>query len=130
MYELIKETAGIEQAQKINVLDIPFENYMNGLTINFVGAFANGGEVLGLDIIQKLAEISTKYNKNNFNAMIKGYSDENILAINEHFSQDFLKKNLTLADDKYYIVGPPTINTQVPKALRKLGISEEKIMLV
>lgn len=131
MYDLVKKTAGANKAEEMNILKIPFDSFMNDLNIKFIGAFPNEEEFLGLDIIQKLAEISSKYDKQNFNAVVKGCSDPNMISTKENFSsQEFLKKNLSLTEDKYYVVGPLRLGAEVPKALMKLGVAQEKIMLV
>ena len=130
MYQNIRIKAGIEQAKKMNVMNVPFDDYLNGVKINFIGAFANEREILGLDIIKKLAEISNKYQLNNFTAIINGYSDQYILGTKEFFTQEFLNKHVGLTEDKYYIVGPPMMNAQVHEGLVNLGVNKRKILLV
>ncbi len=130
MYQLIKEKIGKGSAEKVNVYKMPLDNIMEGLEVKFFGAFANKKEIIGLDIIEKLAEISKKYKVNNFNAIMKGYGDENIVQTKEYFSADFFRKNLTLEEEKYYIVGPPKMNSQVSRDLAKLGVTGDKIILV
>ena len=130
MYQNIRIKAGIEQAKKMNVMNLPFDDYLNGMKVNFVGAFANEREILGLDIIKKLAEISNKYQINNFTAIINGYSDQHILGTNEFFTQEFLNKHVGLTEDKYYVVGPPMMNAQVHDGLVNLGVNKRKILLV
>ena len=129
MYEIVKEKAGKEKAEELNVYGIPFDDYMNGLSINLIGAFANEKEVLGLDIIKKLAEISNKYNRNNFTALMRGYSDENIKGTKERFTADFLKTTLGPDEERYYVVGPPKLNSHVFEALESIGVPKERIIL-
>ena len=130
MYRVLKEKVGERSAEKVNVYKIPLDNVMEGLEIKFMGAFANKKEIIGLDIIEKLAEISNKYKVNNFSAIMRGYGDENIVQTKEYFSADFFRKQLTLTEEKYYIVGPPKMNAQVRRDLVKLGVTEDKIILV
>jgi len=130
MYQTIKDKAGVEKAEEINVSKTPFDNILEGLNVNFVGSFENENEVLGLDIIQKLAEISKKHKIDNFKAMVKGYGDENIVKVNEFFSKDFIEKNVTLQGSKYYIVGPPKFNAQISRDLASLGVGKDTIVLV
>jgi len=131
MYEILKEKVGVEKAEKINVLGLPFHNWMNGLDVTFMGSFVDEREVLGLDIIKKLAEISKRYGKNNFRAFMKGYGDENIERITERFSRDLYSKNIDVSkEERYLICGPPTFNKQAVRNLLKLGVMKERIMLV
>jgi len=130
MYQMIKDKAGTEKAEKINIYQIPFDNVMEGLKVNFVGSFVNQNETLGLDIIQKLAEINKKYKIDSFSAKVKGYGDENITQVKECFSKDFFEKNVTLTGEKYYIVGPPKFNTQISQDLASLEVAKDTIILV
>ena len=130
MYQAIKEKAGVEKAEKINVYNIPFDKIMEGLKVNFIGSFANKKEVIGLDIIEKLAEINNKYKIDCFGAIMRGHGDENIVQTKEYFSEDFLKKNLDITKEKYYIVGPPKMNAEISRDLARLGVAKNKIILV
>jgi len=131
MYDILKEKAGVEKAEKINILGLPFEKWMNGLDVTFMGSFADEKEVLGLDIIKKLAEISKRFGKNNFRAVMKGYGDENIERITERFSRDLFSKTIDVSkEERYFVCGPPTFNKQAVRNLAKLGVMKERIMLV
>jgi len=130
MYDLLKEKVGIEKAQEINVLDIPFDSFFNGLKVTFLGSFADESEVLGLDIIKKLAEISKRYGLNNFTAIMKGCSHEHISKVQERFTQDFFAKTLNLNEDKYLIVGPPRFSNDVLNNLSKLGVPKNKLTFI
>jgi len=130
MYEVMKDKAGVDQAKQINILNIPFETMLNGLQITFIGSFANENDFIGSDIIKKLAEISKRYNQNNFRAIIKGCSHEHITQLDKRLDRNLLTELVNANHDKYFVVGPPEFNNNTLQTLKKLGIQKQKIILV
>ena len=130
MYEVIKEKAGADKAKQINILNLPFETILNGLQMTFIGSFANENDFIGSDIVKKLAEISKRYNQNNFRAIIKGCSHEHITQLDKRLDRSLLTEIVDANHDKYFVVGPPDFNNNTLQTLKKLGIKKQKITLV
>jgi NAD(P)H-flavin reductase len=117
-----------------NYLDIFHEDYDKRILPDFkmklLGSFSKKSDIIGLNMISKLAEISNLYNLNLFEAKIKGYEDEHITAINGTFDEQFLRNNISLEVERVYICGPAGFVTGGYKKLIDIGFKNTQILVV
>jgi len=117
-------------AESMNVYE---EGYSKTLDSSFnivlCGSFASEREMVGFDIVSKLAEINADYGLKNFRSVVRGVRNENVQRIGK-FDLEFLKENVGKNVEKVMICGPPEFNRELLQWLRETGFESEKIQIV
>ena len=114
------------------------ENYETTFDKSFqvvlFASFATFEDFSGYNIIKKLYEISKEENLKLFDMVIrmgKGSKVTDIPTTDGMFDSEFARKYIDNTKlSRVYICGPPVMNKSVPKALRKIGISNSRIVIV
>ena len=120
-----------EIINSVNVFGEEYDKYLDpSFRLELYGAFPHINEIIGLDILKTLAELSSLYEKNNFMAKIKGYSDAYISNLDKRISRDLLREITRNDFERILICGTTTFNHDTVLMLRKLQISDDKIFIV
>ena len=139
---LLKKAIFLAAAQRknsSNIVNLYNENYTEtferSLNVVLFGSFATIEDFTGYDFIKKLFEISRDENLRLFDLMIKmgkgAKKLPDIPSTEETFNTEFVKKHVEGSKlSRAYVCGPPGMNNSVPKALKKIGIPQNKIYSV
>jgi NAD(P)H-flavin reductase len=135
-YFLIKTMHDVLKQKKPEADLSPFErlgmdfSHLDKTKIHFIGAFRSEEESYGLDIVTKLAELSTEYELPVFIAMTTCKSGEHVLKHDGRIDEDFLMRVVKPNGECYYVCGTPSFNREIPGILEGLGVEKESIVIV
>jgi len=132
MHTVLKKNVGNEAANNIQLFGADLSSQLNHLSVFLIGAF--GETNLGWDIIEKLAEISTKYSLNNFHAFVKQRKQVKSNFVDNIGSQridlNLLRRIADTQSRYYYVCGTPHFNKEILDTLDQMNIPQNKIILI
>ena len=118
----------------LNVFDEQYDDVFDPtFKIVLIASFQNEEEIIGKEIIEKLAEINFKYPdlvSNKFIAKIHNIKSSYIQNVSCHFDREFIKDNMPMDYEKVFICGAPTFNQDICDSLTTMGCSQEKIVIL
>ena len=108
--------------------------FSNGFQLYIYVSFAQISDFIGMDMCEKLVqacESKALNNAVNITVRAKGFTGSGLLKITEEtFNRVFIESNVSPNCSKVYICGPPSMNERIPIALKNIGVTDEKIILV
>lgn len=108
--------------------------FKNGFQLHVFLSFTNASDFVGSDICTHLAQVlEARGFGAAFSVTVKAKDFPDIRVIKttqSNFDEEFIRNNVQPECSRVYVCGPPKMNVSVPTALKSIGISNDKIMLV